>query len=159
MFYICMIYKSIYVILNEGKNTNIKKIIIVKSKLGSSTQVRILCKSHCGSHKYCSLSYHHVVIHVSQVVDVQGALSSTTVTPWGAVRGQWTLSLLAAWRQLIVGAVWLPVERVISQWLLIGWHKSATPVCVLPKWCLIDFGKTAELSHLFQAHWCIHVLE
>lgn len=78
-----------------------------------------LCKGHWGS-KCCSLSYHHIVIHVSQVVDVHGALSSTTVATWGAGRGQRTLCLLAPWRQLIVGAVWLSVERAISQTLLIG---------------------------------------
>lgn len=82
-----------------------------KLRIGSLTQVRILFKPHSCRQKWCLLSYHHIVIHVSQVVDIHGTLCGTTVAPWGAGRGHRTLSLLAAWRELVVGAVWLPVRH------------------------------------------------
>lgn len=55
-------------------------------------------------------SYHHVVVDVPHLVDVHGDLSSAAVAPRGAGRRQWTLSWLAAWGELKVGAVWLPVN-------------------------------------------------
>lgn len=59
----------------------------------------------------CSCSYHHIVIQVPQVVDVHGALGGAAVGPRVAGGGHWALTWLAAWGELKVGTVWLPVKR------------------------------------------------
>lgn len=60
--------------------------------------------------RVCSCSYHHIVIHVPQVEDVHGALGSAAVAPRGAGRRHWALTCLAAWGELKVGTIWLPVK-------------------------------------------------
>lgn len=60
--------------------------------------------------RQCSCSYHNIVIHVPQVVDIHGALGSAVVAPRGAGGRHWALAWLAAWGQLKVGTVRLPVN-------------------------------------------------
>lgn len=55
-------------------------------------------------------SYHHIVVHVPQLVDIHGALGSAAVAPRGAGGRHWALTWLAAWGELKVCAVWLPVK-------------------------------------------------
>lgn len=64
-----------------------------------------------------SCPYHHVVVHVSHVVDVHGDLRGVAVVPRGAGRRPRVFTWLAAWGELEIGAVWLPVnthERGVS---------------------------------------------
>lgn len=65
-------------------------------------------------------SYHHIVVHVPQLVDIHGALCSAAVAPRGAGGRHWALTWLAAWGELKVGAVWLPVKTQQQGYMYIG---------------------------------------